>query len=159
LSYVNPAVPEHPDTAACIHDLAQLVQDQGDFTAARPLYERALAIYEKVLGPEHQDMATAMSNFARLLEDTVQVNEAERLFRKAITVGEKALGPDHSDTQRYASHYARLLVRTERADEALARAESASPHTTRFLVQITRGPRTTPASLPTSSTHLAAQRR
>jgi hypothetical protein len=30
-----------------------LLRDQGDFVTARPLQERALAIYEKALGPEH----------------------------------------------------------------------------------------------------------
>src|SRR5262249_5916451 len=30
---------------------------EGDFAGARPLYERALAICEKVLGPEHPDTA------------------------------------------------------------------------------------------------------
>jgi hypothetical protein len=35
--------------------------------AARPLYERAIAIGEKTLGPEHPDVATRLSNLARLL--------------------------------------------------------------------------------------------
>ncbi len=31
----------------------------GDRKAARPYYERALAVREKVLGPEHPDTATS----------------------------------------------------------------------------------------------------
>jgi hypothetical protein len=54
----------HPYTAACLDNLASLLQAQGDFAAARPLCERALAIYEKVLGPEHPDTATSLSNLA-----------------------------------------------------------------------------------------------
>jgi hypothetical protein len=42
---------------------------QGDLAAARPLYERALAIDEKVLGPEHPDTATDLSRLAGLVQD------------------------------------------------------------------------------------------
>jgi tetratricopeptide (TPR) repeat protein len=43
--------PEHPLTAESLYNLAATLQAQGDYAAARPLYERALAIREKVLGP------------------------------------------------------------------------------------------------------------
>ena len=33
---------------------------------AEPLYERALAIYEKALGPEHPDTANSLNNLAAL---------------------------------------------------------------------------------------------
>jgi Tetratricopeptide repeat len=36
-----------------LHNLAGLLEDQGDLAGVLPLYERALAIYEKVLGPKH----------------------------------------------------------------------------------------------------------
>jgi hypothetical protein len=59
--------PEHPDTAWSLNDLAALLQDQGDLVGARPLCERALAIYEKTLGPEHPNTATSINNLAYLL--------------------------------------------------------------------------------------------
>ena len=43
--------PDHPDTATSLNNLAGLLKDQGELAAARPLFERALAIYERVLGP------------------------------------------------------------------------------------------------------------
>ena len=42
-------------------------QEQGELAAARPLYKRALAIHEKVLGPEHPDTAESLNNLAALL--------------------------------------------------------------------------------------------
>ena len=39
------------------------------YAEARPLYERALAIREKVLGAEHPDTATSLNNLAILLQD------------------------------------------------------------------------------------------
>jgi hypothetical protein len=47
--------PDHPDTAISLNDLALLLRDQGDPAAARPLFERALTIGERVIGPDHPD--------------------------------------------------------------------------------------------------------
>ena len=41
--------------------------ERGDFAAAQPLYERALAICEKALGAEHANANRIRSNLARLL--------------------------------------------------------------------------------------------
>jgi hypothetical protein len=47
--------------------LGLLLSDQGELATARPLYERALGIREKVLGPEHPDTAQGLNNLASLL--------------------------------------------------------------------------------------------
>jgi hypothetical protein len=60
--------PEHPGTAISLDNLALLLSDQGDLAGARPLYERALAIREKVLGPEHPD-TISLKNAASLFQD------------------------------------------------------------------------------------------
>ena len=87
--------PEHPDTATSLNNLAVLLQAQGDLAGARPLFERALAIREKVLGAEHPDTATSLGNLGRLLRDLGQPDKAEPLFLRAIAVGDKALGAEH----------------------------------------------------------------
>jgi hypothetical protein len=43
-----------------------LLRAQGELAAARPLYERALAIREKARGPDHPDTATVRRNLAAL---------------------------------------------------------------------------------------------
>ncbi|MCB9006996.1 MAG: tetratricopeptide repeat protein [Ardenticatenaceae bacterium] len=45
--------PEHPDVARDLNNLGQLLQAVGEYEAARPYMERALAIRKKALGPEH----------------------------------------------------------------------------------------------------------
>jgi Tfp pilus assembly protein PilF len=40
--------PEHPQTAMTLHNLASVLQAEGDFAGARVLLERALAMREKV---------------------------------------------------------------------------------------------------------------
>ena len=61
------SVREHPDTATTLHNLAGLLDWLGESAAARPLYQRALAIREEVLGCEHPFTATTLHNLASLL--------------------------------------------------------------------------------------------
>jgi len=80
--------PDHP--AARHYNIARLLQDQGEFAGARPLYEpqqsravasglrrscrarplyqRTLTICENALGSEHPDTATRLNNLAGLLQ-------------------------------------------------------------------------------------------
>ncbi|MBK8431210.1 MAG: tetratricopeptide repeat protein [Chloroflexi bacterium] len=71
----------------------------GELTAARPYYERALAIRERALGPDHPDTANSLNNLAVLAYDMNDFPEAARLMRRAVAIREQKLGPNHSDTQ------------------------------------------------------------
>ena len=51
--------------------MALTVVPQGDYTGAKPLYGRAIAIDEKALGPDHPDLATDLNNLALLLSAQV----------------------------------------------------------------------------------------
>jgi hypothetical protein len=57
---------EHLDTAASLNNLGGLLQTVGDLAGARPLYERALAICERVLGPDHPSSRIVRENLAKL---------------------------------------------------------------------------------------------
>lgn len=90
--------------------LASLLQAQGDFVAARPLFERTLAIYERVLGPEHPDTATSLNNLAHLLQAQGDFVAARPLFERALTICKKVLGPEHPNTATVRDNLARLLA-------------------------------------------------
>ena len=47
--------PKLPSTGNTLHQLASLYQQQGKYEQAEPLYQRALAIYERKVGAEHPD--------------------------------------------------------------------------------------------------------
>ncbi len=68
-------------TATSLNNLAHLLKAQGDFAGARPLYERALAIFEKALGPEHPFMATSLNNLAALLQAQGDLAGAQAALR------------------------------------------------------------------------------
>jgi hypothetical protein len=57
-----------------------MLRAQGDLAAARPLYERALAIREKVLDPEHPHTATSLNNLAFVMQAQGDLAAAQPLW-------------------------------------------------------------------------------
>jgi tetratricopeptide (TPR) repeat protein len=77
--------------------LANCLKDMfGDYAAARPLYERALAIREQVLGPKHRFTMVSMDNLAKLLHAQGDYAGARSLHERALAIREQVLGPQHS---------------------------------------------------------------
>jgi Tetratricopeptide repeat len=58
--------PNHYYTATSAHGVALLLQAEGRLEAAPPLFERALAIRERVLGPDHPDTVATRRALAEL---------------------------------------------------------------------------------------------
>lgn len=52
--------------ARSLNGLAAVYKEQGRYTEAMPVYQRALTIWETTVGPEHPDFATGISNLAIL---------------------------------------------------------------------------------------------
>ncbi|MBA2287432.1 MAG: tetratricopeptide repeat protein [Ktedonobacteraceae bacterium] len=63
--------PEHPGTATSLNNLALLYSNQGNYEEALPLYQRALAIYKKVLGPDHPNTILVQNSYT-LLQQEIQ---------------------------------------------------------------------------------------
>jgi tetratricopeptide (TPR) repeat protein len=68
------------------------------YSAARPLFQRALAIREKELGPEHPSTAISLNNLAALLQDQGDLAAARPLYERALAICEKVLAPEHPET-------------------------------------------------------------
>jgi tetratricopeptide (TPR) repeat protein len=77
---------------------AEDLTTRGKNAEAEPLYRKALAVREEVLGPKHSDTATSYNLLAVNLQVQGRPREAEGLFRRALAVYEEALGPKHPDT-------------------------------------------------------------
>ncbi len=87
-----------PDDARRLNSLAVDYDHQAHDAAARPLYERALAIHERVLGADHPATATSLNNLAELLRATGDDAAALPLMERALAIRMQKLGPQHSDT-------------------------------------------------------------
>ena len=63
------AMPPRARTAALLrNELGYLLRAQGDSAAARPYYERALAIREQVLGLNHPNTRSSRASLAAIEE-------------------------------------------------------------------------------------------
>jgi CHAT domain-containing protein/tetratricopeptide (TPR) repeat protein len=101
--------PDHPSTATSLDSLASLLFRIGEYTEARPLFERSLAISEAQLGPDHRDTAASLNNLAFLLMSMGEYTEARPLYERSLAILEVQFGPDHPNTAISLSNLANLL--------------------------------------------------
>jgi tetratricopeptide (TPR) repeat protein len=92
---------------------------RGAYSRARPLFERALAIYEKSHGSKHPQTAKILNNLASVLDEQGELAAARPLFERALAIREKELGPEHSHTAMSLNDLA--LVLQARGELAKAR--------------------------------------
>ncbi len=101
----------HPDYATSLNNLALLLKSQGDYAAARPLYEQALAIRKEVLGERHPDYAHSLNNLAVLLKSQGDYAAARPLYEQALAIHKEVLGERHPD---YATSLNNLAICSSR---------------------------------------------
>jgi tetratricopeptide (TPR) repeat protein len=102
-------VREDDQAATLANNLGYSLKMRGDYAAARPLYERALAIRERALGPDHPDTTLSLNNLAALLESQGDYAAARPLHERALAIRERALGLDHPDIATSLNNLAGLL--------------------------------------------------
>lgn len=92
-------------------------------SGAEPLFQRALAIYQKAAGPEHPAVATVLNNIGQVDRDLGRDADAEAPIKRALAIRERALGPDHPDVATSTSNLAYFLYLSGRTADALPFAE------------------------------------
>ena len=100
--------PKDPDVAASLNNLANLYYSQGLYPRAQPLYLRALAIREEVLGKHHPDVAATLNNLANLYLAQAMPARAELLHQRALGIWEEALGKDDPHVAQALNNLANL---------------------------------------------------
>jgi len=104
-----------------------LYDSQGRYGEAEPLFQRALAAREKVLGPSTPDALTSVNNLALLYDSQGRYGEAEPLFQRALAAREKVLGPEHPNTLVMQLNYTVNLVNLKQPKRALQLLERMEP--------------------------------
>jgi len=94
---------------ALLNNLGKMLFFQGNWATALPVYERALAIRERLLDPDHLDTATCLSNLAIVLRALGHPQAARPLHERALAIRERMLGSDHPDTASSLSNLAIVL--------------------------------------------------
>ena len=83
----------------------------AQYSKARNLLERALAIDEASFGPDHPRVATDVNNLALALMNLGDLAQARKLFERALAIDEASFGPDHPDVVRDVNNLALTLQR------------------------------------------------
>jgi tetratricopeptide (TPR) repeat protein len=84
--------------ASLLNRSARYLYERALYMEAEPLYLRALALCEKLLGPEHLDTAQSLNDLAVLYKNRGDFARAQPLFLRALAIRETRLGPEHPDT-------------------------------------------------------------
>jgi tetratricopeptide (TPR) repeat protein len=97
----------------------------GLHRSALPLKERALTLYERILGPAHREVAFAINNLAVLYHMEGKYAEALPLYQRAVAMYEHVLGPNHPDLAKNLGNLGLLYSAQSRYPEALATLKRA----------------------------------
>ena len=110
--------PEHPDSLAVMHNLANTLHAAGRLSEAEEMFRETLEIQRRIDGPEHSDTLLTMHNLANTLQDEKKVKEAETLYAAAMAGRHRVLGPEHPDTVKTETEFAGMLAHQNRYGEA-----------------------------------------
>ena len=111
--------PDHPETLASMHKLAEAYVYAEKLDLAIPLHEETLKIRKAKLGPDHPETLTSMSNLASAYNSATKLNLAVPLYEETFMLRKAKLGPDNPRTLMTMASLGRSLLKSK----AFARAE------------------------------------
>jgi tetratricopeptide (TPR) repeat protein len=111
--------------AVTCNNLAALAHARGNDAEAERLYQRALAIKEKLLDPDHPDVVMTLNNLAVLYKSGGKYAEAELLYQRALVIFEMALGPTHPQAVTCRRNAAQLRREVQRRTKTVTPEASA----------------------------------
>ena len=71
---------EYLDILRSMSNLARLLESQGKYNEAEPIYWQILDLIEKVLGKEYLDILMSMNNLTFLLQSQDKYDKAEPIY-------------------------------------------------------------------------------
>ena len=74
--------------AVSLSQVAELYRARGQYALAEPLFERALAIRDRLLGDDDADLAKSLADLAELYYVQGRYAAAEPLYERAIAIKE-----------------------------------------------------------------------
>ena len=86
-------------TGRLLNQAGLYLKGRAEFAEAKAVLERALAIWEKVLGADHPNVATLVNNLGSVLHGLGDLEGARAAYERALAIFERFLGPDHPKTQ------------------------------------------------------------
>jgi tetratricopeptide (TPR) repeat protein len=107
-----------PGLALAIHNLAELLYEDGSYDGAEQLYAEALAMRHRLLGDKHPLIAGTLSSLGLVRQARGDLGGAEAMFREALAIQQQTLGVVHPDVATTLNNLA--FVQYARGDRAAA---------------------------------------
>ncbi|MBA1341618.1 MAG: hypothetical protein C5S40_05700 [ANME-2 cluster archaeon] len=82
-------------TGRLLNESGLFLKSRAQFTEAKKIYERALAIGESAYGPDHPTVAIRVGNLGGVLKDMGDLKGAMENYERALAIDEASYGPDH----------------------------------------------------------------
>jgi CHAT domain-containing protein len=101
------------------------LERQAKYAEARPLFEKVLAGWRRLLGEDDLDTARGYNNLGVNLRAQKKSVEAQPLFEKALAIRKRLLSDDHPDTARSYDELAANLKAQNKTFEAQPLFEKA----------------------------------
>jgi CHAT domain-containing protein len=108
---------DHPAYANCLHWLASLADDRGDFEGATRLYQQALAIHRQARGKRTPEYARTLNRYGRM-GITWSQDYAFGNCSGALQIRQQVLNKDHLDCAESLEDLARLALNLFDFDKA-----------------------------------------
>ncbi len=99
---------EEVQAAAELNDRAQELYRTGRYAEAEPLYQRSLALREKIFGPMHAEVATSLNNLGLLYRAQGRYAEAESSYKRSLAMREQLFGAAHPEVAAVRNNLGRV---------------------------------------------------
>jgi tetratricopeptide (TPR) repeat protein len=100
---------ESEEAGRLLNQLGEYSYCKGDYESAKPLFERSLAIREKVFVQEHPDVATSLNNYlAALYYAQGDYESPKQLLERSLAICEKVFGEEHPNVAQSLNNLAEL---------------------------------------------------
>jgi eukaryotic-like serine/threonine-protein kinase len=99
----------HPEVAAALAHLADVLQHEGRYREAEPLYRQALSQQRSLLGADHLELAETLHGYGLLQHRRGEHAAADTLYREALRIRQDRLGEEHPDAIRTQGRLGALL--------------------------------------------------
>jgi transcriptional regulator with XRE-family HTH domain len=80
------------DLATLLFKTGQYLVERGRYTEAKPLLERAIWIWEQLLGSEHIKVAPSLAALGKLYFQQGRYNDADQFLRRVVEIRERVQG-------------------------------------------------------------------
>jgi len=88
---------EFPEAARLLTQTGYYLYERSQYAEAEPLYQKAVEMYEQIMGPEHPNLARSLSLLATLYNARGKYIQAEPLYQRALKIQEKTTGTESRD--------------------------------------------------------------